>query len=166
MEKMTCLITTVFAAMAIDGLAQPFASSWLRKTFFTIVFFLFFTLSISLTFFHAQDGLWIMREKLVFSQDIRADVLSRTEPESVIIVDRADKLFFSHRLIRYPLRDETTYDLMPHITSYVPLYYYGISLPQGDIDYLNAKKLRERGLQIKWIATYGEESLYQIYGLF
>ena len=86
-----------------------------------------------------------------------------TEVDAVIIVDRADKLFFPDRRVIYPLRDEKTYALMLQIVALVPLYYYGITLPQADIDYLNGDKLKAMGLQIDFVENFGEESLYKIY---
>ena len=97
------------------------------------------------------------------SAEIRTRVLARTEPEAVIIVDRADKLFFPHRRVVFPLRDERTYELMPRIVLRVPLYYYGVTFPPQDIEYLNTRKLKDLGLQIEFIETFDEESLYRIY---
>jgi hypothetical protein len=52
---------------------------------------------------------------------------------------------------------------MLQIVALVPLYYYGITLPQADIDYLNGDKLKAMGLQIDFVENFGEESLYKIY---
>ena len=79
----------------------------------------------------------------------------------MIIVDRADKIFFPHRVM-YPLRSQQTYSLMPIAVENVPVYYYGITFPEKDIEYLNTKKLKELGLQIEHMQTFDEESLYRI----
>ncbi len=113
------------------------------------------------TFVTGQDGLMQVARILARSADIRLDVLSRIEPDSLIIVDRADKLFFPHRVI-YPLRSEKTYALLPRIVELVPLYYYGITFPQTDLTYLNERTLKELGLSIQSIQTFDEESLYRI----
>jgi hypothetical protein len=114
-------------------------------------------------FFSSNDALWPMRVRLARAAEIRGRVLTLTEVDAVIIVDRADKLFFPDRRVIYPLRDEKTYALMLQIVALVPLYYYGITLPQADIDYLNGDKLKAMGLQIDFVENFGEESLYKIY---
>ena len=83
--------------------------------------------------------------------------------DAVIVVDHGDKIFFPERVVRYPLRDETTYDLMPRIVLRNALYYYGITFPDYDMEYLNGRKLAELGLQIELVQTFDEESLYRIY---
>ncbi len=119
-------------------------------------------LNIRLVFFEGQDALIRVAETLQTSKQIKADVLSLTEPDAVIVVDRADKLFFPDRHVRYPLRSEETYALMPQIIQVAPLYYYGITFPEADVHYLNKTKLPPIGLQIEWMKTYGKESLYRI----
>jgi hypothetical protein len=119
-------------------------------------------LNIRLVFFGGQDGLIHVAATLQEMKQIKTDVLSRTEPNAVIVVDRSDKLFFPDRHVRYPLRAEKTYELMPTFHATVPLYYYGITFPPEDINYLNESKLSSIGLRIERIKTYKEESLYRI----
>ncbi len=126
------------------------------------LFVLIVGLNVRLVFFEGQDGLIHVAKTLQESKKIKEDVLSRTEPTAVIVVDRADKLFFPDRHVRYPLRSEETYTLLPKITHVASLYYYGITLPQKDLAYLNDSKLKALGLRIEFIKTYQEESLYQI----
>ncbi len=114
------------------------------------------------TFYRGQDGLVRVEQTLQDSIKIRAQVFDLTPADSVIIVDRADKLFFPYRHILYPLRSENTYALMPQILNSTSLYYYGVTLPQTDVDYLNQKKLIETGLHITLVQTFGIESLYRI----
>ncbi len=120
-------------------------------------------LNISAVFMQGQDGLLKMRSELQRSGEIQESVLGYVEQNAVVIVDRSDKLFFPHRRVLYPLRDEATYAAMPIVLESVPLYYYGITFPQEDIDFLNDSKLANMGLAIKPVQTYDEESLYHIY---
>lgn len=155
-------------------MATPFiglAIAWLRDKPLTklgghlvaaALFLLVFTLGIRATFFTPGDGLAAARDTLRASRAIQESVLSKTESDAVIIVDRADKLFFPHRSVRYPLRDEATYALMPRLVLRAPLYYYGVTFPEIDMTYLNTRKLKELGLQIELIETYQAESLYRI----
>jgi hypothetical protein len=156
------VMTTPFAAFPLVWL-QKIAYPWIRKISISFLLLLIFSLNSFLVFFHPQDGLISMRKNLFFYQMIQEDILARTQPESVMIVDRSDKIFFPWRRVRYPLRDEVTYKLMPQILEFVPLYYYGITFPQRDLDYLNEKKLFKQALRIEFLKTYGSESLYRIY---
>jgi hypothetical protein len=118
-------------------------------------------LNIFTVFWDGDDSLVVMSETLERSQEIRVEVLMRTEEDSVIVVDRADKLFFPYRYVRYPLRDETTYQLIPVLLETRPVYYYGISFPQDDLNFLNGQKLPALGVQIQFVQEFGQESLYQ-----
>ncbi len=116
-----------------------------------------------MVFFHGQDGLVRVAQTLTQNKQTRADIFERTPANSIFIVDRADKLFFPYRQVLYPLRSEKTYELMPTLSKSGPLYYYGITFPERDIDYLNGIKLKQLGLQIEYLKTYDQESLYRIY---
>jgi hypothetical protein len=119
--------------------------------------------NISAVFVQGQDGLLKMSSELQRSGEIQESVLEYVEQNAVVIVDRADKLFFPHRRVMYPLRDDATYEAMPIVLESLPLYYYGITFPQKDIDFLNESKLSDMGLAIELIETYDAESLYNIY---
>jgi hypothetical protein len=51
---------------------------------------------------------------------------------------------------------------MPTLAANGPLFYYGITFPETDMEYLNGTKLAELGLEITLIETYDIESLYVI----
>lgn len=159
------LMTTPFAALAIGWLCRrPFTEAAQRMAF-VCVFVLVFALSVRAAFYAPEDGVVPLFRTLQGYAQVRERVLSLTEEDAVLIVDRADKLFFPYRRVLYPLRAENdvTYDLMPRIALRAPLYYYGVTFPETDIAYLNGKKLLERGLQIELVETFEEESLYRIY---
>ncbi len=156
------LFTSVYAATVLVWLKDKMRTK-LSGTFMVVaILILFAGLGIRGTFFALEDGLVEVRETLIRSHEIKTSVLELTEVDAVIVVDRADKIFFPDRKVMYPLRDDRTYGLMPRIVLRNPLYYYGITLPQLDLDYLNTKKLAELGLQIEIVETYDEESLYRI----
>ncbi len=112
--------------------------------------------------FAKGDGLLDASATLQQSSVVRDYAFSRTESDAVIVVDRADKIFFPTRRVIYPLRNETTYAAMPEIARVAPLYYYGISFPPQDMEYLNQEKLAGLGLKIEKVETFGIESLYRI----
>ncbi len=158
------VMSTPFAALSIVWLCRrPFTATAQRLAYGTAFLFVF-GFGVHATFFAPEDGLVPMRQRLEVYAAIRGRVLSLTESDAVIVVDRADKLFFPYRRVLYPLRaqSDATYDLMPRIVLRAPLYYYGITLPNADVEYLNARKLKERGLAIELLETYALESLYRI----
>jgi hypothetical protein len=128
-----------------------------------LVFALIAILGFNIVFLSSADALWPMRARLIEAATIHDRVLAITETDAVIITDRGDKYFFPERRIRYPLRDETTYALMPSIVEQAPLYYFGITFPEIDMEYLNEEKLKGLGLKIEFIETFGEESMYRIF---
>ncbi len=160
--------------LPIFALASPYVAwliVWLsdrvrvvtaRKIVLVGLTVLMITLSIRPVFL-AEDGLIGVRAALLGSYEKQQRVLAVTEEEAVIIVDRADKFLWPDRHVVYPLRSEETYAAMPKLAAGAPLYYFGITLPEGDLVYLNTEKLPPLGLQIEHVVTVEDESLYHIY---
>ena len=157
------ILSIPFVSEAIVWISSKGRTKLARTLFlFSLVVFIA-GLNIRIVFFEGQDALTRVADILRESRQTKKEVLELTQSDSVIIVDRGDKLFFPERHVRYPLRSEATYALMPKIVEKTPLYYFGITFPQSDLDYLNQSKLKGLGLQIQVIKTFGEESLYNIY---
>lgn len=153
---------TPLAAVALIRFGQlPFWGK-AKRFIAPAIFILMTVLSVNIVFFSTDDALWPSRGRLIEAETVRDAVLDLTESNAVIVTDRGDKLFFPDRVIRYPLRDETTYALLPRIIAVTPLYYYGITLPPLDLDYLNNEKLKGLGLRIDLVQTFLAESLYKI----
>jgi hypothetical protein len=114
-----------------------------------------------LTVFGApQEGLNAVRETLVGYRHETEAVLALTEPTAIVVVDRADKYLFPKRTVIYPLRAESTYEILPQALVNRPTYYYGLTLPEGDLAWLRTVKLAPSGLTIDLVADLGENSLY------
>jgi hypothetical protein len=118
------------------------------------------TANVNLVFF-GHDGILASRRAMDSFIGKRARIMTLTEPESVIIVDRADKYLFPYRRVIVPLRDDKTYAVLSELVKDVPTYYFGITFPQTDLDYLNGDKLRALDLKIELVETMHEESLYK-----
>lgn len=157
------LFSTPMIAMTIVWLGARGRSFLSRRLIVAILVIVVVGLNVNATFVQGQDGLVRMREELLSSAQIQESVLRYTEPDAVIIVDRGDKLFFPHRHVWYPLRDEATYAAMPALLESTTLYYYGITFPQNDLDYLNSSRLKRMDLGIELVQDYGDESLYRIF---
>lgn len=156
------ILAIPFVAEGIIWIVGRARGSFAQKLLFGSLLVLVAGFNVRLVFFEGQDALIRMSRQLTEFRFIKEDVLKQTPSDSVIIVDRADKLFFPDRHIRYPLRLEQTYELMPRLANAIPLYYFGITFPEKDINYLNQTKLPPLGLQIEFVKTYGMESLYRI----
>lgn len=130
---------------------------------FSCILFLV-ALNIRIVFFHGQDALVRVVSILQQSEQIRDDVYTIVPENGVIITDRSDKIFFPGRHVMVPLRSEQTYTAMQTLKEkFVPVYYYGITLPTHDFDYLNQQLYSSMDLRIKFLKSYGIESLYEIY---
>jgi hypothetical protein len=156
------MFSTPLVAAAIVWISQRGRSVAARALIISILILTIAYLNLNAVFVQGQDGLLKMKRELSQSEVIQASVLAQTSQDALIIVDRADKLFFPHRRVMYPLRDDSTYGAMPELVSQAPLYYYGITLPEIDFDYLNQSRLKNMGLKIELIQQFEEESLYRI----
>jgi hypothetical protein len=93
-----------------------------------------------------------------------SQVLSLTEPSAVIITRYHDKIFFPERkVIVGDLTDETMNFRYAKLVKLMPVYYYNFSFQQKDIDYLNAGKLKNAGLNLKKIKQ--TDSVFTLYKL-
>lgn len=156
------LFSVPMIAATIEWLSHRGRSVLARGLIIATLVLAIVSLNVNAVFLQGQDGLVKMRDELMRSAQIQESVLRYTEPESVLIVDRGDKLFFPHRHVWYPLRDEATYAAMPVLLEQTTLYYYGITFPQQDFDYLNDSRLGRMKLMIELVETYEQESLYRI----
>jgi hypothetical protein len=113
------------------------------------------------TIFNApQEGLLAIRRNLQRYDAEIGQVLAATEKNALVVVDRADKLIFPERAVIYPLRSAATYAALPRLVAAVPVYYYGITLPPRDLEYLRASKLPPLGLTIDPVVSFEQETLY------
>lgn len=156
------VLSTPFAALAVRWISRRAFTEFARRAFAVVLVVLCVVLSVRVAFFSPEDGIVAASDGLAVAREIRETALSLTEREAVIIVDRGDKLFFPYRRVLYPLRSDLTYELMPRIVLRVPLYYYGITFPDVDLDYLNDEKLAGLGLKIEAVQAFGIETLYHI----
>jgi len=156
------LFSTPMIAVTIAWIASRGRSDLARGLIVATLLLAIVGLNVNAVFVQGQDGLVKMRQELSDSAQIQKSVLRYTEENAVIIVDRGDKMFFPHRHVWYPLRDDATYDAMPALIQATTLYYYGITFPEKDFEYLNDSRLKRMNLGIELIETYGDESLYRI----
>ncbi len=133
-----------------------------RQSIYMVSLVLAMILLSAQTVFAGPDGLVSARSASIISGEKRATVISNTEENAVVIVDRADKYLFPYRRVIVPLRADSTYAAMPTLAPIVPLYYFGITFPEVDLTYLNTVKLSAMNLSIIPIVTVRDETLYRI----
>ncbi len=149
-------LASIFGARALVYMLGD--RSLLRQIFTGGLVVLATLLSLELVFF-GHDGYLPSREALATFVDKEARILTLTEPEAIVIVDRADKYLYPERRVVVPLRSEATYSALPAMLEQVPVYYFGITLPEKDIEHLNEVLLQ--GVSIEFVETMSEESLYR-----
>ncbi len=112
-------------------------------------------------YYRSPEALIPMRRTLIRYAEIKETVLKETQPEDVIITERSDKIFFPDRRVAIGLREQSTLDDLPRLVQAVGVYYYGITISEGELPAINAR-LHERGLQLGRIKAFGNETLYGI----
>ena len=119
------------------------------------------------TVFGGTDGFFATRAALLESGEKREMILAQTgcsateSSDIVIIVDHADKYIFPTCRVLVPLRSESTYDVMPKLVD-GGLYYFGLTLPEADLVFLNMVKLAPMHLRIEALETTYDQTLYLI----
>ncbi len=112
--------------------------------------------------FAPAEGLVASQLTLQHSAAAREFIVVRTEKDAVVVVDRADKFLFPSRLVLQPLRSDYSYRSICELYPRQPIYYYGITLPATDLNYIREVKLRSCGLAFQAVESLGEETLYRV----
>ncbi|MBU0614031.1 hypothetical protein KJ766_01960 [Patescibacteria group bacterium] len=111
--------------------------------------------------FFSTDGIVPTRRALATFQAKKTLVLESTEEDSIVIVDMADKYIFPDRRVVVPLRSQATYSAINEMLEYTKVYYFGITLPDADIDYLNTTILGPEHVYIESRVKSTDETLYE-----
>ena len=128
----------------------------------------FVFIGMRLTILGMGEGLLLVKYNLDGYNNERETVIELTNENDIIIVDRSDKILFPHRNVIVPLRSETTYSALPLIIDTVEqnsasLYYYGMTLPEEDIVYLQETRLEPFGLKMEEKEEINNKTLYKIF---
>lgn len=115
------------------------------------------------TFFGEDEGLMLVRGHLWRYEWIAKRVFEITEDNAIIITDRSDKIFFPFRRVVYPLQSEVTYNILSKMFFVAPMYYYGITLPEDTLDYLNNEVFNPKKLKMEPLESFDNETLYIFY---
>ena len=156
------VLGSVFSALTVRFAVRRFGHHrWYHLSVGLVLFVVF--LSSVQTVWGGEDGFINTRLHLREFDQKRSMIIVATQSESIIIVDRADKYLWPERQVIVPLRSENTYQHLSDLVVTGPLYYFGITLPESDLNYFQSTILTPINLKIISVMTIGEESLYLIY---
>ncbi len=130
-----------------------------------VIIILIFFISLQFVLIGSAEGLVLAVQKQKQARIEWNKVLSLTEHNATIITRYHDKLFFPERKVIVGLFDDKTMVAQyANLLNYLPVYYYNFTLPQGDLNYLNNRRLAEAGLQIKVVEQVTQDfTLYRLY---
>ena len=103
-----------------------------------------------------------MKKDLWEYYDKKAIISLYTEKNSLIITDRADKIFFPQRKVVSFMMNYDIFKDLPAVVKNIPVYYYTL-MPQKDIDYINENKIKEYNL--KFVEPKVVDSQFRLYRL-
>lgn len=156
------LLGSVWAGIAFAWIQQRFSAyRWFLPG--VLIASCLYVGASSLVVFGGEDGLWATHVHLQMFAQKKDFVLEHTEPNAIVIVDRADKFLFPDRRVVVPLRSPQTYAALPELARAAPLYYFGITLPPEDVEYFTQNILDPLSLSFILVGTVGDESLYHIF---
>ena len=133
-----------------------------QKLFAGVLCLIFILFGVKLTFFDKNDGLAYVYKNVQEYAAIEKEVNKMISAEAVIIIDRADKIFFPEHRVVSPLRDDGTYAIIPELAKTLPLYYYGLPLTEKELDYLYDGRINKEEIKIIEVKNFGAETLYQL----
>ena len=122
-------------------------------------------LSLNFVYQGSEEGLKHYETKALAAQTEVRQVTAMTEVNSVIITEYHDKFLFPERkVIVGRFDDDNMNRSYKALVDKTPVYYYNFTLPASHLDYLNNRRLKDFGLQIKLYKEINSTfSLYKLY---
>jgi hypothetical protein len=149
-----------FIAFFIDYVASFFSTMKDKVTIGLVLIFAVY--SGYFVWFKTDESLINVMNAIHFNSGQVEQMLPLVSSDAIVVTDSDDKFIFPHRAVMMYLREDHTLDqIQPLLEAQKLVYYYGLTLPQQDMVYLNSKKLLERGLKIQLVQTFENKSLYQ-----
>jgi hypothetical protein len=146
-----------FVSLFLLKLASIFPDSRLKKALTGLLFLSFFLLSFNTLFFRDEESLLAVKNNLLEYEKISNQVFNLTEPDSAIITERSDKIFFPERKIITIFN----FDFQALIKK-TPVYYYTYTGDE-DIQKLKDNELGPRGVDLRLVgAIRPRERLFEL----
>lgn len=134
-----------FIGLFLSKIASIFPDSRLKKALTGLLFLSFFLLSFSTLFFRDEESLLAVKNNLLEYEKTANKVFSLTEPDSAIITERSDKIFFPERKIITSFN----FDFQALVKK-IPVYYYTYAGDE-DIQKLKDNELGPRGVDLRLV---------------
>lgn len=137
---------------------------FLSNSFRVIVIISVFFWSSNFLLAGSEEGLIYLYQKSLKTQSEWQSLIKLTENNSVLITRYHDKLVFPERkVIVGDFNDRNMLIIYADLVDRLPVYYYNFTLPEVDVKYLNSRKFKEFGLQIKEIKKINSDfTLYKL----
>jgi len=151
------LFSLPFIAAGIIWLTRLFPRRFSGAVMILILTFVFYQ-SANLVLRAKPDSILPVRNRIVEYKKIASQVFAATEPDSIIVTVRKDKLFFPERKVIHTfdalsLNDELL-GIIPFLVNLKPVYYYAL----GQEPTLELKD----GLTLEPVLNIGREVLYKV----
>ena len=140
------------------------SKAFLANSFRAIIVILIFFWSANFLLAGSEEGLVFLYQKSLKTKSEWQSLIKLTESNSVLITRYHDKLVFPERkVIVGDFNDKNMNIIYADLAGRLPVYYYNFSLRKIDIKYLNDKKFKELGIQIKEVKKITNDfTLYKI----
>ncbi len=114
--------------------------------------------------FGSDEGLIYLAQRQKNAKIEWSKILGSTESNSVIITQYHDKLLFPERKVIVGLFDDPNMiNEYASISKLIPTYYYNFTFSNNDLNYLNARRLFNAGLNIQPVKMITKDfTLYKL----
>jgi 4-amino-4-deoxy-L-arabinose transferase-like glycosyltransferase len=141
--------------------------TWFKEKFSRVlvgifIFGLFLILSVNLVVY-SEEGLNQIQSEVYKYKIINQIARQELDPESIIISDRSDKIFWPEFRVAVFLGDFTVFEKLGKVIDSTPVYYYSHNqLTPENLNYLNSK-IEGWGLELEWWGSLsGGDGLYKL----
>ncbi|MFH0928526.1 MAG: hypothetical protein V1821_03575 [bacterium] len=150
---------SVFSALLIEHLLSLAKSRKIKIGVASLALTSFLVFSAVGVYWQFEDSLAPTVSSLKRYALIKRQVLEIVPQDAILIADSADKIFFPERMVMSELRAPGTYEAVRELIPKTELYYFGVTLPPVDRDFIQTEKLP--GFQVIPLKTFDYETLYQ-----
>ena len=140
---------------------------WMVGTTLLIAYLAVAAYSFNFLVFSGEESLTNLSYNMAADRQIGKTVLELTPPEAIILTQYHDKVLFPQRPVIMGLMHESPYyPYLKKLMAHYPVYYLNFTYPDKDLNYLNASRLPEFGLQLEPVEFIGRDfTLYQLKSL-
>lgn len=143
-----CLPFVAYCILELTNTMKRISNEFAQKLL-VMVLLIYGGVSMSMLFVGTDESFLQMRVAMSREYQYSNYIVSQIPENSVVIVDSDDKFIFPDRSVIVPFRDPKVDVALVQLKDVVPIYYYGITLPEQDLVYLNERRLYDIGFYIE-----------------